>query len=32
MLNYETGELLGEMDHVASERVLHCSWSSPTIR
>ena len=30
MLNYETGELLGEMDHVASERVLHCSWSSPT--
>lgn len=30
MLNTEDGSLLGEMDHVASERVLHCSWSSPT--
>jgi outer membrane protein assembly factor BamB len=29
MLDAETGALLGEMDHVASERVLHCSWSSP---
>lgn len=31
MLNAEDGSLLGEMDHVASERVLHCSWSSPTL-
>jgi outer membrane protein assembly factor BamB len=30
MLNAEDGSLQGEMDHVASERVLHCSWSSPT--
>jgi len=30
MLDAEKGTLLGEMDHVASERVLHCSWSSPT--
>ncbi len=29
MLDANTGALLGEMDHVASERVLHCSWSSP---
>lgn len=29
MLDAETGELLGEQDHVASSRVLHCSWSSP---
>jgi outer membrane protein assembly factor BamB len=29
MLDAENGTLLGEMDHVASERVLHCSWSSP---
>jgi outer membrane protein assembly factor BamB len=29
MLDTKTGQLLGEMDHVASERVLHCSWSSP---
>lgn len=31
MLNAEDGTLMGEMDHVASERVLHCSWSSPTM-
>ena len=30
MLDTKTGTLLGEMDHIASERVLHCSWSSPT--
>ncbi|HYF34261.1 MAG TPA: PQQ-binding-like beta-propeller repeat protein [Prosthecobacter sp.] len=30
MLDAKEGTLLGEMDHVASERVLHCSWSSPT--
>lgn len=30
MLNAEDGTLLGEMDHIVSERVLHCSWSSPT--
>jgi outer membrane protein assembly factor BamB len=30
MLDANQGHLLGEMDHVASERVLHCSWSSPT--
>ncbi|SKB06494.1 Outer membrane protein assembly factor BamB, contains PQQ-like beta-propeller repeat [Prosthecobacter debontii] len=30
MLNANDGSLMGEMDHVASERVLHCSWSSPT--
>ena len=29
MLDAKEGTLLGEMDHVASERVLHCSWSSP---
>lgn len=29
MLNAEDGTLLGEQDHVSSERVLHCSWSSP---
>lgn len=29
MLDKNTGELLGEMSHEASERVLHCSWSSP---
>lgn len=28
MLDKATGELKGEMDHVVSERVLHCSWSS----
>lgn len=28
MLDAKTGTLLGEMDHVASTRVLHCSWSS----
>jgi hypothetical protein len=25
------GTLLGEQDHVASQRVLHCSWSSPEL-
>ncbi len=29
MLNAEDGTLLGEQDHIASSRVLHCSWSSP---
>jgi outer membrane protein assembly factor BamB len=29
MLNAETGELMGEQDSIASQRVLHCSWSSP---
>lgn len=29
MLDAEKGTLLGEQDHVASSRVLHCSWSSP---
>ncbi|HCN76226.1 MAG TPA: pyrrolo-quinoline quinone [Verrucomicrobiales bacterium] len=29
MLDAESGELLGEQDSVASQRVLHCSWSSP---
>lgn len=28
MLDAKTGSLLGEMDHIASTRVLHCSWSS----
>ncbi|CAN5806157.1 hypothetical protein BH11VER1_BH11VER1_03170 [soil metagenome] len=28
MLDAKTGTLLGEMDHIASTRVLHCSWSS----
>ncbi len=28
MLDAKTGTLLGEMDHTASARVLHCSWSS----
>jgi outer membrane protein assembly factor BamB len=30
MLDAETGALLGEQDSVASQRVLHCSWSSPS--
>lgn len=30
MLDAKKGTLLGEMDHIVSERVLHCSWSSPT--
>jgi outer membrane protein assembly factor BamB len=29
MLDAETGTLLGEQDSIASQRVLHCSWSSP---
>ncbi len=29
-LNKDTGELTGEQDPIVSERVLHCSWSSPT--
>jgi len=29
MLDAENGTLLGEQDSIASQRVLHCSWSSP---
>lgn len=29
-LDAETGEYVAEMNPIVSERVLHCSWSSPT--